>query len=143
MEREQAVVKALVDASSVEVPAALVDRELTSELESLERNLNRQGLKLERYLEYIGVSLDQWMGQQRPDAEARLKTDLVLREFARREGLEPSDDEVIKFLEEQAADDEELKGQLDALRKSAAARRYFASRLRRRRVLDRLLEVAG
>lgn len=143
MEREQAVVKALVDASSVEVPAALVDRELTSELESLERNLNRQGLKLERYLEYIGVSLDQWMTQQRPDAEERLKTDLVLREFARREGLEPSDEEVMKFLEEQAVEDEELKGQLDALRKSAAARRYFASRLRRRRVLDRLLEVAG
>ena len=141
MEREQAVVKALVEASTVDVPAALVDRELTSELESLERNLNRQGLKLERYLQYLGLSLDQWMGQQRPDAEARLKTDLVLAEFSRREGLEPTDEDVAKFLEEQAAEDEELKGQVDALRKSAAARRYFASRLRRRRVLDRLFEV--
>lgn len=142
MEREQAVTKALVDASTVDVPVALVDRELTSELESLERNVSRQGLKLDRYLEYLGLSIDQWMQQQRPDAEARLKTDLVLAEFARREGLDPSDEEVTRFLEEQAAEDEELKSQVAALKKSAAARRYFGSRLRRRRVLDRLVDIA-
>ena len=141
MEREQAAVTALVDASSVEVPESLVDRELTSELESLERTLSRQGLKLEKYFEYLGQSIDQWMAARRPDAEARLKVDLVLAEFARREGLEPTDDEVIKYLDEQAAQDDELKAQLDTLRASRTARRYFASRLRRRRVLDRLLEI--
>src|SRR5258708_36191580 len=45
LEREQEVVRTLVEASSVEVPEALVERELTSELESIERTLNRQGLK--------------------------------------------------------------------------------------------------
>jgi trigger factor len=143
MDREEAAAKALVDASSVEVPQSLVDRELTSEIESLDRSLNRQGLKLDKYLEYVGKSVEQWMEEHRPEATARLKVDLVLAEFARREGLEPSDDEVIKYLEEQASQDDELKAQLDALRASRAARRYFASRLRRRRVLDRLLEVAG
>jgi trigger factor len=143
LEREQEVVRALVEASSVEVPEALVDRELTSELESMERSLNRQGLKLERYLEYAGRTLEEWMADQRPDAEARLKIDLVLAEYARRENLEPSDDEVIAYLEEQAAADGELKDQVEELRKSPSARRYFASRLRRRRVLDRLVEVAS
>ena len=141
MDREQMAAKALVDASDVEVPASLVDRELTSELESLERTLNRQGLKLEKYFEYLGRTVEQWMEEHRPEAEARLKTDLVLQEFARREGLEPTDDEVLQYLEEQAAQDDELKGQLDALKASRSARRYFASRLRRRRVLDRLLQV--
>ncbi len=143
LEREQEVVRTLVEASSVEVPKALVDRELTSELESMERSLNRQGLKLERYLEYAGRTLDQWMADQRPDAEARLKIDLVLAEYARRENLEPSDDEVITYLEEQAAADDELKAQVGELKRSPSARRYFASRLRRRRVLDRLVEVAS
>ena len=141
MDREQAAVKALVDASSVEIPVSLVDRELTSELESLERTLNRQGLKLDKYFEYLGKSVDDWIAEHRPDAEERLKVDLVLGEFAKREGLEPSDEEVIKYLEEQAAQDEELKGQLESLRQSRTARRYFASRLRRKRVLERLLEV--
>jgi len=143
LEREQEVVRALVEASSVEVPQTLVDRELTSQLESMERTLNRQGLKLERYLEYVGKTLDEWMAEQRPDAEARLKVDLVLAEFARRENLEPSDEEVINFLEEQATQDDELKGQVAELKASSSARRYFASRLRRARVLERLLEISG
>ncbi len=143
MEHEQAVVKALVDASTVDVPKALVDRELTSQLEALERSLNRQGMKLDRYLQYLGKSIDRWMADERPDAEARLKVDLVLAEFARREGLEPSDEDVLKYLQEQSEQDEELKGQLAELKQSAAVRRYFASRLRRRRVLERLLEVAS
>ena len=143
LEREQALVKALVDASSVEIPDSLVDRELTSELESLERTLNRQGMKLERYLQYLGQTIEQWMQAQRADAEARIKVDLVLGEFARREGLDPTEEETANFLEEQAREDEELKGQVAELKKSASARRYFASRLRRRRVLDRLVEIAG
>jgi trigger factor len=141
MEREQAAVKAFVDASSVDVPEALVDRELTSQLESLERSLNRQGLKLDRYLQYLGKTIDQWMADERPDAEARLKVDLVLGEFAHREGLDPSDEDTLEFLEEQAAADEELKGQVAELKKSPSVRRYFSSRLRRRRALDRLMEV--
>jgi trigger factor len=143
MEREQAVVRALVEASAVDVPETLVDKELTSQLESLERSLNRQGLKLDRYMEYLGKTVEQWVEDERPDAEARLKVDLVLAEFARREGIEPSDEDVVAFLEEQAAKDEDLKGQVAELKKSASARRYFASRLRRVRVLERLVEVTG
>ena len=147
MDREQAAVNALVRASSVEVPAALVDRELTSELESLERTLNRQGMKLDRYMEYLGKTVDQWMEDRRPEAEARLKVDLVLAEFAKREGLEPSDADVGKFLEEQAGQDEELKSRgsagVDELKKSPSALRYFGSRLRRRRVLDHLVDLVG
>lgn len=143
LEREQAVVRALVDSSSVEVPQALADRELTSQLESLERNLSRQGLKLDRYLQYLGKTVEQWMEDERTEAEARLKVDLVLREFARRENLEPSDEDTAKYMDEQAARDEELKGQLAELKRSQSVRRYFASRLRRARVLERLLEIAG
>jgi trigger factor len=143
LDREHAVVTGLVEASSVDVPVALVDRELTSQLESMERTLNRQGLKLDRYFEYMGKSIDQWVAEERPAAEQRLKVDLVLGEYAKRQELEPSDEEVMRFLEEQAGQDDELKGQVEELKKSQSARRYFASRLRRRRVLDRLAEGAA
>ena len=143
LEREQAVVRALVDASSVEVPETLVDRELTSQLEALERTVNRQGLKLDRYLQYLGKTIDQWMADERPDAEARLKVDLVLREYARREGLEPSDEEIHQFIHDEAAKDDELKAKAEELIRAPSTHRYFESRLRRLRVLERLLEVAG
>ena len=143
LEREQALVMQLVDASSVDVPVALVDRELTYQLESMERTLNRQGLKLDRYLEYVGKTIDEWVAQERPAADVRLKVDLVLGEYAKRQGLEPSDEDVTSFLEEQAAQDDDMKSQVDELKNSQSARRYFASRLRRRRVLDRLAEGSG
>lgn len=143
LDREQALVKGLVDTSSVDVPVALVDRELTSQLESMERTLNRQGLKLERYFEYMGKNINQWVEEERPAAEQRLKVDLVLGEYAKRQDLEPSDEDVVSFLEEQAGEDEELKGQVEELKRSESAKRYFASRLRRRRVLDRIAESAS
>src|SRR5579859_7760865 len=143
MAREQALVKALVDASQVEVPEALVEKELATQLESMERSLGRQGLRLDRYFDYLGKTVPQWAADERPEAEARLKIDLVLDEFAKREGIEPSDEEVEKFLEEQAGRDEELAGRVPELKQSPSAKRYFASRLRRIRVLDRLAEVGG
>ena len=141
--REQAIVKALVEASAVDVPDALVERELASHLDSLERSLSRQGLRLDRYLEYLGKTPEMWIAEERPEAEARLKVDLVLDEFARRDKIEPSDEQVDRFIEEQASKDDELKGRVDELKRGPNSRRYFASRLRRLRVLERLAEVAG
>jgi trigger factor len=143
MAREQAIVKALVEASAVDVPDTLVERELASHLDSLERSLSRQGLRLDRYLEYLGKTPEMWIAEERPEAEARLKVDLVLDEFARRDKIEPSDEEVDRFIEEQASKDDELKGRVDELKRGPNSRRYFASRLRRLRVLERLGEVAG
>ena len=143
MAREQAAVKALVEASAVEIPDALVERELASHLDSLDRSLHRQGLRLDRYLEYLGKTPEQWIAEERPEAEARLKIDLVLDEFAKREKIEPTDEEVITFIDEHAGKDDELKGRLDELKQGPNSRRYFASRLRRLRVLERLSEVAG
>ncbi len=143
MAREQAIVKALVEASAVDVPDTLVERELASHLDSLERSLGRQGLRLDRYLEYLGKTPEMWIAEERPEAEARLKVDLVLDEFARRDKIEPSDEEVDRFIEEQATKDDELKGRVDELKRGPNSRRYFASRLRRLRVLERLGEIAG
>ena len=141
--REQALVKSLVDSSSVELPDALVEKELATQLESMERSLARQGLRLDRYFEYLGKTVPQWAADERADAEARLKTDLVLDEFAKREAIEPSTEEVDAYIDEQAVKDEDLAGRIPEVKQSPSARRYFASRLRRLKVLDRLSEVGG
>src|SRR5256886_9085032 len=100
-------------------------------------------MKLDRYFQYLGRSIDEWIAAQRPDAEARLKIDLVLAEYARREGLEPTEEDVAKFLEEQAGSDDELKGPVTELKRSPTATRDLASRLRRRRGRGPLLPGDG
>src|SRR6266566_1724951 len=96
-----------------------------------------------RYFDYVGKTVPQWVADERPDAEARLKVDLVLDEFAKQEGIAPSDEEVEKYIEEQAVKDEELSGRIPEVKKSPTARRYFESRLRRLKVLVRLAELAS
>jgi len=141
--REQALVKALVAASTVEVPDTLVERELAGHLDSLNRSLNSQGLRLDRYLEYLGKTPEQWIAEERPEAEEHVKRDLVLDQLGRREHIEPSAEEVDAYIEKEAADDDELKGRADELKRDASSRRFFSARLRRLRVLERLAELAG
>ncbi len=138
--RDQALLKALVEGALLTVPQALVEHELTHQLETLEVRLQRQGLRLDRYLAYNNLTADRWMEQARPDAESRLRVDLVLNEVARKEGLDPSEDEVSAFMREQAEKDEEVRGALDELLKSRSARDYFRVRLQRLRVLKHLQE---
>jgi trigger factor len=139
---EQRVLQEVVDASHVEVPASLVDREVERQLEDLEGRLSSQGLRLDRYLQYLKQSEEQYREQARPDAEARIKVDLVLEEVGRREGIEPSDEEVLAYMQGEVAKDQELSSRFGELAASRAARDYFGHRLRRLKVLESLVRRA-
>jgi trigger factor len=138
---EQKVLKAIVEASEVEVPPALIDHEVEHRLEDLEENLKRAGLKVDPYFSYLGTTRQKWMADARPDAEDRLKVDLVLEEATRRLGIEAGDAEVESFMREEIAKDEELKDRLDQMLQSRAARDLFRHRLLRLRTLERLVEI--
>ena len=140
---EQAVVKAVVEGSSVDVPAFLIDRVVERQQHDLEHRLSDQGLKLDRYFAYTGSSLGDWQTKARPDAEARLKVDIILEEVTRREGIEPTEEEVAEHLRAEASKDEELNGQVNQLLKSVAALDYFRHRLTRVRTVARLTELAS
>lgn len=136
---EQAVVRAVVEGSGVELPDSLVDREVDREMEDMERRLGRQGLRLPRYFEYLNKTEDEYRAGLRPDAESRVKVDLVLEEAGRQLAIEPSEDEVTEYMREQADKDAELKGQLEQLSGNEAARGYFRHRLTRLKVLEALV----
>ena len=140
---EQEVLKEVVEGSGVDVPAFLIDREVERLQHDLEHRLSDQGLKLDRYLSYTGSSLGEWQTKARPDAEARLKVDIILEEVTRREGISPTAEEVADHLRLEAARDEELAGQVDQLLKSPAALDYFRHRLTRLRTVTRLGELAS
>ena len=139
---EQAVVKAAVEGSQVDVPDTLVERELDRRQEELEHALGHQGLRLDAYLAYQGASLEEWRERQRDDAGARVRTDLVLDAVAKQEGVEPTRDEVISYMAAEIERDPELQEQAGQLLGSRSARDYFTRRLRRLRTLQRLTEIA-
>ena len=140
---EQAVVKDVVERAEVEVPAALVDHEVAHQLEQLEERLQRQGLRLDRYLEYLQQTPEAWIAEARPDAEGRIRVDLVLEAVGKQLEIEPDEEQVLAYIRAEVMRDEELKDRYLELVANANARDYFRHRLRRLQILERLVERAG
>jgi trigger factor len=136
---EQAAVKAVVEAAQVEVPHSLVDREVDREMEDLERRLGRRGLLLDRYLEYLNKAPEEYRAELHEDAEARVRTDVVLEQTGKELAISPTEDEVTEYMRGEAEKDPELKGQVDRLIGNEPARDYFRHRLTRLKVLEALV----
>jgi hypothetical protein len=79
----------------------------------------------------------------RADAEARVRTDLVLEQVGKELGIEPSEEEVTDYMRSETEKDAELKSQFDRLSGMAAARDYFRHRLTRLKVLEALVARLG
>jgi trigger factor len=140
---ERQVLQQIVDASKVEVPATLVDHEVAHQLEDLEQRIQRQGLRLDRYFAYSGTTAQEWAAKARPDAESRLKVDMVLGEATKKLNVNPTTEEVYSYLLSEAAKDEELKGEVDKLTQNRNAVDYFRHRLTRLKTLEALVGIAS
>ena len=106
-------VDALVAASQVDVPAALVDRRAVELWTGMTRSLERRGVAVETYLTMTGQSQQQVLERLREEAERALKRELVLDALAEKLDVEISDAEVEEFVRDQSDDtddsDETLK----------------------------------
>lgn len=91
---ESSVLSALRDRISVDVPEALVDREIDNQLTEMSVQLAQAGLQLDRFLEYSGQSIEQVRGERREGAVQRVKLDLALQALARAEGVEVDEADV-------------------------------------------------
>src|SRR5215831_4462578 len=140
---EQAAVKAVVDAAQIDVPEALVEREIDRQAEQLESRLQRRGLRLDRYLQYVGKTAAEYRAELRPDAEGRIRVDLVLEELGRRMAIAPPQSEVEEYIRSEAERDDEVRQDLDNLLKNPIAIDYFRHRLTRIKVLEGLVAQLG
>jgi trigger factor len=140
---EQAAVRAVVDAAQIDVPEALVEREIDRQAEQLENSLQRRGLRFDRYLQYVGKTAAEYRQELRPDAEGRIRVDLVLEELGRRMAISPSQGEVEEYIRSEAERDDEVRRELDSLVKNPIAIDYFRHRLTRVKVLEGLVAQLG
>jgi trigger factor len=133
-QNEERVLEALLARARVDLPARLVDHEVEHLVDDLTESLARRGLTLERYLQVQGKTDAQLREELRPVAERRVRTRLVLDEVARAEGIDLSQEEIDREVENVARDLRqdlpqvrqwlERSGRLDGLR--AALRRQKA-----------------
>ena len=92
---EEAVVKALNEKlAGEEIPQAMFDAEAENLLRDYDNKLRSNGLSLDMYLKYTGMTLDQMRDQFRPQAESYVKTRLALEKIAELESIAVTDEEI-------------------------------------------------
>jgi trigger factor len=140
---ENDVLKALDERMEVEVPEALIEREVNRRVRELEVRLEEQGLKMERYLQYTNTSLDVLQAEQRPQAVQKVRLELALETVAEREGLTVSDAEVEEAVTNALAEEDHTGHQHGDLRGADPVRAYFRHQLLMRKTIDFLSAVAS
>lgn len=115
-ERERlriAMIEAIAKETGAEIPEPLLERELEKMVAELQSSIERMGLKFSDYLTHIKKTADGLRQEWRKDAEHRVKIALVLREIARRENIEPSEEEIKEVMSRaiarQGFDEKDLK----------------------------------
>ena len=92
-EAKDEIIDKLVEALDADIPAVMFDNEVENELQSYDTRLRSQGLSLEMYTQYTGMTVDQLKEQFRPGAERQVKLRLALEAIAAQENLEVTEDE--------------------------------------------------
>ena len=101
-EKQNAVIKALIEAAKVEIPSGMVELEVENMLKDFEQRLSYQGLKMEQYLKMINHTEEELKKDYEPEAIEAIKSRLALEAVIKAEKLEASEDEIKAKIEEMA-----------------------------------------
>lgn len=100
--KEDEVIEAIVKASEFEIPAAMLDTQKRQMLQDFAQNIQGQGLTMEQYFQFTGLTVDKLMEQVEPNAKKRIESRLILEAVVKAEKIEASDEDVEKELQRMA-----------------------------------------
>lgn len=100
--KEDAVIEAIIADADMEIPEPMVDLQTRNMAEDYARRLSQQGLSLEQYFQFTGLTAEKFLEQMKPNALKRIQSRLVLEAVAASENLAASDEDYEKELENMA-----------------------------------------
>lgn len=101
-----------------EIPDVMVETELDNQIKDIDYRLSSQGIGFENYLKYMGMTVEQYREQTKPDAEKQVKIRLALEKIVELEGIEVSDEDVEKEYDKFAS---QYQMELDQIKKIISA----------------------
>ncbi len=93
-DKENQIAEKLTELLEAEVPEAMYENMLDTLVDEFAMNLRSQGLDLNTYMQYTGLTEERLRDTYRDRAEAQVKIRLALRKIAELEGLKASDEDV-------------------------------------------------
>ena len=101
--KEDAAVDKVIENAQMDIPEAMIETQTRQMLDDFARRMQSQGLSMEQYMQFSGMTIDGLKEQVRPEAETRIKSSLVLEQIAKEENIEVSEDEINAEVEKMAA----------------------------------------
>lgn len=102
-EMEDEVIGQIIDNAAMEIPEQMVDAQTRQMTQEFAQRLQSQGLSLEQYMQFTGMTPQSMIDELKPQAVKRIQSRLVLEAVAEAEKLEASDEEIEKEISSMAS----------------------------------------
>ena len=100
--KENQVVEQAVANAEIDLPEPMVDLQARQMADDFARRIMQQGMTLEQYFQFTGLSEEKMMEELKPQAEKRIRTRLVLEAIVAAENIEVSDERLEEELKKMA-----------------------------------------
>lgn len=130
-EKEEEAIQKIVDKSKMEIPDAMLETQIDNMVNQFANQIAQQGLSMEQYMQFTGMTTEKLQEQMKPDAMKRIQTSLVLEQIAKEEDIQVSDEEAdaefAKMAEMYGMEVDQIKsimgGEVDSMKKDLAVQK--------------------
>lgn len=91
--KEDAVVDAIIADAKMEIPDAMVETQQRQMVDDFAQRMQMQGISLEQYFQFTGLTYDAMLEQVKPQADRKIKSRLVLEAVAAAENITASEED--------------------------------------------------
>ena len=100
--REDQSVEQAVANAQIDIPEPMIDLQARQMTDDFARRIMQQGMSLEQYFQFTGLTEEKMMEEFKPQAEKRIRTRLVLEAVVAAENIEVSDERLDEELQKMA-----------------------------------------
>ena len=91
--KEDEAIAKIIETSKMDIPEAMINTQVNRMLEDFAQRLQSQGLSVEQYFQYTGVTAEKIIEDMKPQAVKNIQSRLVLEAIVKAENIEVSDEE--------------------------------------------------
>ena len=92
--KEDAAVDKIIENAQMDIPEAMLETQCRHMLDDFSRRMQSQGLSMDQYFQFTGMTAEKMMEDMKPQALKRIQTRLVLEKVAEVENIQPTEEEV-------------------------------------------------
>ena len=90
---ENDLIDQVVGGMKAEIPDAMIESRIEELVQDFQYRISQQGLKLEQYLQYMGMTMEQFKEQFREQADKQVKMRLAMEAIVAKESIEATEEE--------------------------------------------------